>query len=422
MIHTTNRNAVYTGIIVFITLVIAAWLLVSGPNEQTVMSHDEHAANSEEVSKGPHGGRLLEADSFAVELTIFEKGIPPEFHVYPYFEGKPVALDAVTLNIELTRLDGQVDKFPFKPQADYLRGDGVVTEPHSFDVSVTARYQGNAYKWEYENYEGRTHIAANMAIEAGIATETAGPGIIHETLTLTGRVQTDPNRLSHVRARFPGVVRSIKRNLGEVVKAGDVLATVQSNESLQTYSLTAPIAGLIVKREIQPGEATGDTPLFIIADLSQVWVEFDVFGRDLNQVRSGQDVKIESLDGQQMQGNLDWVSPLAAHASQSVHARVVLPNPNGQLRPGQFVRGEVTIAEHKVPLAVRLSALQGFRDFTVVFARFGETYEVRMLELGRRNHEWVEVLDGLKTGTEYVTQNSYIIKADIEKSGASHDH
>jgi cobalt-zinc-cadmium efflux system membrane fusion protein len=75
-----------------------------------------------------------------------------------------------------------------------------------------------------------------------------------------------------------------------------------------------------------------------------------------------------------------------------------------------------------VPLAVRRAGIQGFRDFQVVFARFGDTYEVRMLELGISDAEWIEVTGGLSAGTEYVTGNSYLIKADIEKSGASHDH
>jgi cobalt-zinc-cadmium efflux system membrane fusion protein len=66
--------------------------------------------------------------------------------------------------------------------------------------------------------------------------------------------------------------------------------------------------------------------------------------------------------------------------------------------------------------------LQSFRDFTVVYAQVGDTYEVRMLELGRRDGQFVEVLGGLEAGTTYVTDNSYLVKADIEKSGASHDH
>ena len=80
------------------------------------------------------------------------------------------------------------------------------------------------------------------------------------------------------------------------------------------------------------------------------------------------------------------------------------------------------VARYEVPLAVKRQALQGFRDFTVVYAKVGDQYEVRMLELGREAGDWIEVLGGLKLGTEYVTENSYIIKADIEKSGASHDH
>ena len=101
---------------------------------------------------------------------------------------------------------------------------------------------------------------------------------------------------------------------------------------------------------------------------------------------------------------------------------MVLDNPEGALRPGMFLTGSIQVAEHAVPLAVKRSGLQGFRDFTVVYARIGDQYEVRMLELGRQDDEWIEVLGGLEPGTRYVTTNSYLVKADIEKSGASHDH
>lgn len=86
------------------------------------------------------------------------------------------------------------------------------------------------------------------------------------------------------------------------------------------------------------------------------------------------------------------------------------------------VRGDIVVEKTDVPLAVRTQALQQFRDFTVVFAVVGETYEVRMLELGRQTPEWSEVLGGLEAGEVYVSENSFLIKADIEKSGASHDH
>jgi len=118
---------------------------------------------------------------------------------------------------------------------------------------------------------------------------------------------------------------------------------------------------------------------------------------------------------------IETLLPLATRG-QSVVARASLGNADGLWRPGMMVAAEVTVSEREVPLAVRESGLQRFRDFTVVFAQIGETYEVRMLELGARDGERVEVLGGLKPGTRYVAEQSFLIKADIEKSGASHDH
>ena len=257
----------------------------------------------------------------------------------------------------------------------------------------------------------------------GIRSEPVAAQTINDVRTFTGRVQSNPNRLSRVSPRFAGVVKKVRAELGDTVKAGDILATVQSNESLQNYNIKAPIAGLVVKRDIQVGEATGEDPLFVIVDHSDVWVELDIFVRDLAQIKTGQSVLVETLDAKdQVTATIDWVSPLTSHASQSVRARLTVPNKEGVFRPGQFIRGHVTIAEHEVALAVRQSAVQSFRDFQVVFARFDDVYEVRMLELGRRNRDWVEVLGGIDAGTQYVTENSYLIKADIEKSGASHDH
>ena len=380
---------------------------------------DMHAAAE---TKGPHGGKLFEQDGFGIELTLYETGVPPEFHAYAYQDGEPLAPDRVHLEVELTRVDGQVDRFRFQPLKDFLRGRGVVAEPHSFDVVIHARHADKAYRWSFSSYEGRTEIPAELAAAAGIETAIAGPATIAETLHVTGRIQADPTRLAQVRARFPGVVQGIEAQLGQPVRAGMVLARIQSNESLQTYNLQAPIDGVVLRREAQPGMATGDEPLFVIADLSHLWAELDVFSRNIGQVEAGQSVDIETLDGGRYAGRIAWVGPLTAHASQSIQARVVLDNTEGRLRPGQFVRARVTVAEHRAELAVRQAAIQRFRDFQVVFARFGDIYEVRMLELGRQNREWAEVLSGLKPGSEYVTGNSYLIKADVEKSGASHDH
>jgi len=414
------RNIILTIAVIFVTFIVVRWQL----NEQDHIHEgaSEHAQVEEDYPRGPHNGRLLREGDFAVEITIFETGVPPEFRVYPYYQGQPISPSDVDLSIELGRTGNVADSFAFYGQADFLRGDGVVTEPHSFDVTVTATHQDKTHQWRFESYEGRTIIPDQLASEAGIGTEVAGSAKIIETLKLTGRVEIDPNRVSQVRPRFPGMVKRIHVELGEIVKAGDTMLTVESSESLQEYPVKAPIGGLVIKRNVQAGEVTADAPLFTIVDLSHVWMELDIFARDSGRVKKGQTVTFETLDGHTGNGIIDWLSPLSSHASQSIHARVPLNNPDTRLRPGQFVRADVEIAEHDVPLAVRRSGVQGFRDFQVVFAKFGETYEVRMLEFGITNGEWLEVIGGLAPGTEYVSENSYLIKADIEKSGASHDH
>lgn len=385
--------------------------------------HDEvhgHAETTE--AKGPHGGRLLTDGDFQLEITIFEQGVPPEFHVYTLHDGKPLAPAGLNLTIELTRLDGEKNLFRFTPEQDYLKGSGTVTEPHSFDVRVEATHDGQKHAWTYESHEGRTRIGADMARGMGIQTAVAGPGLLRERLSLYGSIHPNAERVREVAARFPGVVRSVTARLGEPVKAGQVLATVESNESLQTYSVTAPIAGLVTQRAANPGEATGETPLFVISDYSSVWAELSVFPRDRARLQPGQAVKITAADAQQSSEGRIGTIAAADGGGPTLVARVPLDNTQGEWAPGQFVTAEVVTGEIPVPLAVPNAALQGFRDFTVVFAQVGETYEVRMLELGRSDGEVTEVLGGLKPGTRYVTANSYIIKADIEKSGASHDH
>jgi cobalt-zinc-cadmium efflux system membrane fusion protein len=270
--------------------------------------------------------------------------------------------------------------------------------------------------------EPSTTIPDAVARDSGIGIAIAGPAIIEETIELTGTVQAVPSRLAEVRPRFAGIVRSIRRDVGDKVRVGDVLATVENNESLRNYQLTAPIAGIIVARDIQVGQVVGGEPLFRIVDLSTVWVQLDVFGRNTSHVRPGQAVRIKTLADYETTGAIEWLSPLVAHGSQSLRARVPLANPDGLIRPGQYVRGIVTIATTEVPVAVQAAAIQLFRDANVVFEKLGESYETRTVTLGRADAASVEILEGIASGDSYVAKNSFLIKADIEKSGASHEH
>ena len=404
-------------------LLLVLTTAITGCNRQNQQASQGHSdAPKAEPEIGPHRGRLLVDAGFAVELAIFETGVPPEFRVWVTNAGEPVSPRDVDLHVTLTRLGDTKDEIDFTRQDDFLRGDTVIYEPHSFVVAIEAEYRGKTHRWQYDNFEGRTHIASAVADAAGLETETAGPAIIRESVTVYGRVVSNPENVSHVNARFDGVIRSASASIGEVVEKGQTLAVIEANDSLNSYAITAPIGGTVIERHANPGETTAGRSLFTIVDPSSVWAELAIFPSDRARVKTGAAVAVRTAIGDiSIDGEIALLSPVAG-ANQSVTARVKLDNSDGLLAAGMYLTGEIEVAQYDVPLAVKRTGLQAFRDFTVVYARIGDEYEVRMLDLGQQDAVWIEVLDGLDVGTTYVTTNSYVIKADIEKSGASHDH
>ena len=178
------------------------------------------------------------------------------------------------------------------------------------------------------------------------ARRSAGPGTISDELVLYGAIAPDATRVRAVHARFPGVIRTVSRNVGDAVRAGDALATIESNESLQTYTVTAPIAGIVTARHAAPGEQTDADALFEIADFSSVWAELDVFSRDRARLRTGLAVDVTSDNGAAARGLRSTTSRRSATARRRAStARVVLDNADGRWTPGQFVEGRVTIGD-----------------------------------------------------------------------------
>ncbi|MDP3073803.1 MAG: efflux RND transporter periplasmic adaptor subunit [Opitutaceae bacterium] len=382
------------------------------------------AAAAEEAPKGPHGGKLFRDGDFAAELAIYEKGVPPEFRAWFTQGGKPLAPATVKFNLQLTRPGNVVDHYTFTQEGDYLRGSSEVYEPHSFTYLITAEHGGRSHRWELAAPEMQTTINAESAKTAGVVAEPAGPATLAETVAVYGQVKLNGNKVSRVIPRFPGVVREARKALGDAVTAGEVVAVIESNQTLTTFEVKAPIAGIIVERGTTAGEAVAEgAPLYTIADLADVWIDLNIQKRDQARVRVGQAVALHADDGgKEATGKLAWISPLGSVESQTLSARVVMPNSDGRWRPGLFVKAAITVEEIPVPVAVKESGLQTLFSFTVVFSQHGDLYQARPVEIGRRSGGYVEVLKGLKAGELYVTENSFLIKADIGKSGATHDH
>ena len=289
-------------------------------------------------------------------------------------------------------------------------------------ISVSQALAHSDHEHDEHEDENRNHVAitSEMAVKIKLKTAIASEGVLHERIKLYGSIVADPLRLSHIQARYPGLIRSVKPSIGMRVKAGEVLATVESNESLREYPLLSPIDGTVVERHANAGEFTADRVLFSILDERVLELHLQAFPADAAKVKNGQSIVIRA-DGQEATTKIEYITPRHGETpTLEVHAPV--DNSTGSWVPNQAVEGWVSVADTAVALRVENRALQSFRDWQVVFIKVNDTYEIRPLELGRSDGIYTEVLGGLNAGDEYVVENAYVLKADLEKSGASHDH
>ncbi len=230
-----NRSLWITAGIVAIGIALGVFIL-AGDRHAKAPGADGHADHgdgdkghaAEAPAKGPHGGRMLAKDDFAVEITILEQGVPPEFRVYAFDQRKPIDPAEVKLQVRLERLGGPAETIDFRKEGDALRGDRTVVEPHSFKVSIAAEYKGRAYEWTYDQAEGRIRMDEARLKATGIELRTAGPAKIKSILQLQGEIQFNQDRVAHVVPRLAGVVARVAKNLGDQVKKGEVLAILES--------------------------------------------------------------------------------------------------------------------------------------------------------------------------------------------------
>ncbi len=329
----------------------------------------------------------------------------------------------------------------------------------------------------------------------------AEAGELHLGIRLTGTVELDADQVAHVVPKVAGVVREVRALLGDRVRRGQVLATIESREladakagflaarerltlseaafareealwqkrisaeqdflnarqalseakitlrsheqqlhalgldagdlravsadaGLTAYSIVSPLDGVVIAKHIATGEFfRDDHAAFTVADLSSVWVELDVYPKDLPSVRPGMTAEIFSEEDEApLRGTVAYVGPMVSEETRTVPARIVLPNAEGRLRPGLFVTARIASEEVRVPVMIRRDALQRVEGDAAVFVRTDDGFNLRSVTVGRTDDACAEVLTGLEPGESYVTRGSFVLKAELGKAEAKHVH
>lgn len=360
--------------------------------------------------------------------------------------------------------------------------------------------QGKEEHGEHE--EGVIKLSPEALKMNGVEVAEAAPGKLERTITLPGEVRLNADRVAHIVPRVSGMVREVRKNLGDTVTPGEVIAILDSREladakaadlaaasrhelakanleriqklfekkiapeeellkarqglaetdidhrtaeaklhalgltqeqveslhnekdtDYSRYEIKAPFAGTVIEKHITLGEVVNpDTSSFVLADLSDVWVDATVYPQDIPHVAVGRPVIVSAAGLDTHRGQITYVSPKVDEETRTGMARVVLPNADGHWRPGMFVRADLVISEEDARVVVPDSAIQTIENQPVVFVEEHGGFEKRPVVIGRKSGTQCEVLSGLNPGERYAATGTFILKAELGKAGAEHQH
>ncbi len=287
------------------------------------------------------------------------------------------------------------------------------------------RERGPAH--EPDEHEARRAVVLTPdAVRNGrIRVGAAGPADLAVTVEAPGEVHLDAERVLEVRPRYAGVVREIRKRIGDPVREGEVVAVVQSNESLTDYEILSSMAGTVIARHVVTGQAVDhESVLLTAADLSSVWVDFAIYPQHVGRIRPGMPVTITAQNRPELaaSGTIHYVGPLLEQDTRVSSARVVLPNAARQWQPGLFVTARVTLERVRVPVAAPEEAIVRTAEGPAVFRAQGLRFELRPVTTGRSDGRTTEVLSGLAAGDSVVVEGAFVLKSELGKAEAEHEH
>ncbi len=295
-------------------------------------------------------------------------------------------------------------------------------------VEETHNEDDNSYAEEQSG--GLTVELSSEAVKlAGITFSKVKTGPIGSKIELPGEIGFNEDRLLHISPRFAGIALKANFQVGDYVKAGEVVAIIESNESLNSYSITAPISGWVIERHITRGEfVSQENSIYIIADLSTVWVNLAVYQKDANRIKKGVSAVIKSIGTDNITtGIIDYITPIIDLKTRSATARVVLSNSSNEWRPGSFVQATITMDSGNESLLVEKNAVQYLDEKSVIFVvKAPNKFAPVEVIIGDNDDYHIQIIGGLSEGTKYVSTGAFELKAKIVTSNldahAGHGH
>jgi cobalt-zinc-cadmium efflux system membrane fusion protein len=204
----------------------------------------------------------------------------------------------------------------------------------------------------------------------------------------------------------------------------------ETDHPASIFPLIAPFTGTVVEQHIVLGEfiKPEDKP-YTIADLSHLWIQLDIYEKDLRWVEVGKtvDIKVNAYPDENFEGKITYVSDILDESTRATKARVEILNMDGKLKPGMFATAIISIpsSDNEEVIVVPGTAIQQIEGKSAVFVQEGEdSFEMRGVSLGQHSGDYVQVLKGLSPGDVVVTEGGFYLKSALlkEELGEGHAH
>ncbi|PIQ46853.1 MAG: efflux transporter periplasmic adaptor subunit [Cytophagales bacterium CG12_big_fil_rev_8_21_14_0_65_40_12] len=313
--------------------------------------------------------------------------------------------------------------------------------------------------------------AAAMQL-ANIQTTIVGEGTSNANLVLNGRVKADTRQTNVQTTHFAARIEKLYKNFeGESIRKGDKIASLYSpqlvtaqeelieakkmeasnpvlleaarkklhhwkltmeqiqeietsSKPMRNFNLLSDYDGVISKKMVNAGDHLKEGGVLLeVTDLSKVWAVFEVYEKDLQYLKVGQqiDFSASSNSDQVFDGKIAFIEPILNVNKRIIEVRVDVDNRNGLLKPDMFLKGSVSLAESKKGIAVPKSAVLWTGERSIVYLKTidesGTYFQLREVKLGANSGEAYEILEGLTIGDEVVTNGAFTLDAEAQLKG-----
>ena len=341
---------------------------------------------------------IVSPQSIAGVIPATGKILIPENHVAvigPVNEGRIVRLYAgqgtrVRKGQKLADLESaDIDQ----AEADYLKALA--------DYENAVRSSAAEVKLAQESYD-RNKLLYEQKITAGKNLQSAEHDL--EVAKAAGESSVNGTKAALTAARRHLLILGINdATIDSLAKKTDLAAT---------FSLNSPIDGIVVERNATVGASVGtDANVFKIIDLSQVWIDANVFEKDLQRVKTGQEVKltVPAFPQTMFTGRVIFVDSVVDPDTRTVKVRTEVANPDGRLKPDMFANVQIVTDVNRAAISIPQSAVLNDEGKSIVFVAEGDGYKKRQVQPGIQNNDRVEIVDGLSAGDKVVVKGNYLL-------------